>query len=62
MKDLVNRYSLDNYRSDQQRIIAGVLYEMDLRQFALRNPFTFSSDVTEDAYNLILESSAKYPA
>ena len=61
MKDLVNRYSLDNYRSDQQRIIAGVLYEMDLRQFALRNPFTFSSDVTEDAYNLILESSAKYP-
>ncbi len=61
MNALIERYKLNGYEEADQRIIAGVRYEMELREFALKNPFTFSSDIAEDTYNRILENSAKYP-
>jgi penicillin-binding protein 2 len=61
MNALVNDYQLADYTAEQQRTIAGVRYEMDIRQFSIKNPFTFSSDVTEEVYNTILENSPSYP-
>jgi len=57
MNAMVEQYELSGYTDEQKRIIAGVRYEMDIRQFSIKNPFTFSSDVTEDVYNKILENS-----
>lgn len=61
MNELVRRYKLENYTVKQQRIIAGVRYEIEIRDLTIRNPFTFSSDVTEETYNKILENSSAYP-
>ncbi len=61
MNALIERYKLNGYEEEAQRTIAGVRYEMELREFALKNPFTFSSDIAEGTYNRILENSAKYP-
>lgn len=61
MNALVEEYELSGYTDEQKRTIAGVRYEMDIRQFSIKNPFTFSSDVTEDVYNKILENSPAYP-
>ncbi|HPU57994.1 MAG TPA: penicillin-binding transpeptidase domain-containing protein, partial [Candidatus Avimonas sp.] len=61
MNAMVEQYELSGYTDEQKRIIAGVRYEMDIRQFSIKNPFTFSSDVTEDVYNKILENSPAYP-
>ncbi|MDD2417673.1 MAG: penicillin-binding transpeptidase domain-containing protein [Oscillospiraceae bacterium] len=60
MNQLVEQYSLEKYTPVQQRIIAGVRNEIDIRQFAIKNPFTFSSDVTEQVYNKILENSSVF--
>ena len=54
MDALAERYMLAGYSETEQRTIAGVRYEMELREFALKNPFTFSSDISEDTYNWIL--------
>lgn len=61
MNALVERYKLSGYSKNEQRTIAGVRYEMELREFALKNPFTFSPDISEDTYNWILENSARFP-
>ncbi len=61
MKEMVKRYLLSGYTDEEQRIAAGVRYEMETRQFSITNPYTFSNDVTEDTYNIILENSANYP-
>jgi penicillin-binding protein 2 len=61
MNALVERYRLSGYPAKQQRLIAGVRHEMEIRQFSIKNPFTFSSDVTEEVYNKILENIGAYP-
>ena len=61
MDALVERYKLDGFSQEEQRTIAGVRYEMELREFSLQNPFTFSSDISEDTYNWILENSNRFP-
>lgn len=58
---LVDKYKLGGYTPEQQRTILGVRYEIDIRDFSLTNPFIFSSDITEDTYNVILENNTKYP-
>ena len=61
MDALAERYHLTGYSQAEQRTIAGVRYEMELREFSLNNPFTFSSDISEDTYNWILENSSRFP-
>lgn len=61
MDALIELYALENYSAEQQRIIAGVRNEIDIRQFSVKNPFTFSSDVSEQAYNILLENSNSLP-
>ncbi|MDD2362464.1 MAG: hypothetical protein PHH84_05845, partial [Oscillospiraceae bacterium] len=60
MIQFVERYSLEKYTPAQQRIIAGVRNEIEVRQLSIKNPFTFSSDVTEQVYNKILENSSAF--
>lgn len=61
MAELVKRYSLENYSAEEQRRIAGVRYEMEVREFALKNPFTFSDDVSAETTYQIKEHNTEYP-
>ena len=61
MKWLVKRYCLEGYSTKDQRIAAGVQYEMEIRQFSAANPFTFSGDISEDTSYVILENNRDYP-
>ncbi|MDD3692811.1 MAG: penicillin-binding transpeptidase domain-containing protein [Oscillospiraceae bacterium] len=61
MDRLIELYYLEDYKPEQQRILAGVRNEIDIRQFGYKNPFTFSSDISEKVYNIILENSSSFP-
>lgn len=61
MTQLIKKYMLSDYTPEQQRRIAGVRYEMELRDFALKNPFTFSDDVSKDTTMTIKEHNQSYP-
>lgn len=61
MAQLIARYELEGYTAEQQRTLAGVRYEMEIRQFTVKNPFTLSTNVTESVYNRLLENSASFP-
>lgn len=61
MAALAEEFDAQDYTAAQQRTIVGVRYEIDNRDFSLSNPFTFSTDINEDAYNIILENSDQYP-
>lgn len=57
---LIELYELENYDAAQQRVIAGVRYEMGLTGFSASNPFVFSGNISEEtAYN-IMENSQTY--
>lgn len=61
MAELVKKYKLTDYTPEQQRRAAGVRYEMDQRDFSLKNPFTFSDDVSPDTTYKIKEHNNIYP-
>ena len=61
MAELVKRYALESYSTEEQRRIAGVRYEMEIREFALKNPFVFSDDVSSETTYQIKEHNAEYP-
>lgn len=61
MAELAIQYKLTAYSTEEQRAIAGVRYEIDTRNFSLKNPFTFSPDISEATYNTILENNTKFP-
>ena len=57
MTAMVELYHLENYTAEEQRIAIGVQYEMELRQFAMKNPYVFSSDISRDTMYKIQENS-----
>lgn len=61
MAELVKRYCLEAYSPADQRTIAGVQFEMELRQFGFTNPFTFSSDISKDTSFQIGENKSEFP-
>ena len=54
---MIELYHLENYTAEEQRIAIGVQYEMELRQFTMKNPFVFSSDISRDTMYKIQENS-----
>lgn len=50
-----------SYTAAQKRIIAGVLYEMELREFTMSNPFIFAEDVSMEAVIAVSERSVQFP-
>ncbi len=61
MAELCKRYLLEDYTPEQQRILAGVQYEMERREFGYYTPFTFSSDISKDTSYQISENNTRFP-
>ncbi|MBC8546871.1 penicillin-binding protein [Clostridiaceae bacterium NSJ-31] len=59
---LVNeRFGLADYTFEQQRLIAGVRYEMEQRGFNYETPYTFAEDISIDTITKIKENSYDLP-
>ena len=57
---MVKRYGLEGMNSRVQRTIMGVRYTMELKDFSVSLPYTFSMDVGEDIMTAIYESSKDF--
>ncbi len=51
----------DNFTPEQQRIIAGIRYDMLMRDFSLSNVFTLCEDITIDTVSKIKEKRIELP-
>ena len=60
MDALIERYQLENYPAADQRIAAGVQFEMELRGFSNKSPFVFSNDVSRETMLRIKENNNTY--
>ncbi|HEX3026599.1 MAG TPA: penicillin-binding transpeptidase domain-containing protein [Clostridia bacterium] len=61
MKKLVSRYHLEGNSSADQRTLAGIRYEMEIRDFTYSNPYEFASSVSIDTVTKIKERSTSLP-
>lgn len=63
MQKLYERYNLNKkgYSEDQKRVIAGVRYEMEIREFSRTIPFTFAQDVSSELVAVVKENSYMFP-
>ncbi len=53
---LVERYELENYTTQEQRIIMGVRYSMEIEDFSISYPYTFAEDIPTELMRKISES------
>lgn len=58
---MVEQYKLEGYDAAKQRQIAGVRYEMQLREFSSKNAFTFASSISKASSYAIQEQSGSLP-
>lgn len=61
MAALVETYGLQDYTPAEQRRLAGIQYEMALRQFGAFNAYVLASGVSKETSYLISENSADFP-
>ncbi len=59
INELIRKYEIDTvkYSREEQRIIAGIRYEMELKDFSYDNRFTLSDEVSIDTVMKLKESS-----
>lgn len=57
MAKLVERYELEDWDPQWQRILAGVRYQMQLEDFSASNSFTLASDVSAQTVAMVKERS-----
>ncbi len=63
LKEMCEKYDIpDSYTPAQKRIIAGVRYEMELREFTMSNPFVLAEDVSMETVIAVSERSVEYPS
>ena len=55
---LKDKYGLEEATDEEFRAIAGVRYEMYLRDFSMKTPFVFASDISMDTVTKISENSS----
>ena len=48
MTAMIEAYGLEEYTPIEQRRLAGIQYEMVIRDFSLKNPFVFCNDISRD--------------
>lgn len=58
---LVQRYELEDYTQEDARKIAGIRYEMERRDFSLRIPYTFATDVSIETVIYLKEHNYMLP-
>ncbi len=54
---LVERYELEKYKLQEQRIIMGVRYSMEIEDFSISYPYTFAEDIPTELMRKISESN-----
>lgn len=60
--ELVSKYKIaDTYTAEEKRTIAGIRYEMLLRDFSVSNRYTFAEDIPMDTVAKIKELSYNFP-
>lgn len=57
MDEMVDRYELKKYNQEEQRILMGVRYSMEITDFSISYPFTFAEDIPSELMLKISESS-----
>ncbi|MDD3430225.1 MAG: penicillin-binding transpeptidase domain-containing protein [Oscillospiraceae bacterium] len=58
---MVERYQLQALPEDMQRIVGGIRYQMELKEYSARNPYTLASDVSIKTVTTIKEQSLILP-
>lgn len=61
MEALMEKYDLQDYSPEEQRLIAGVRYEMTLTTFSLSNPYEFAEDISVELVATVKQLSDEYP-
>lgn len=61
LQQMVEKYYLGRYSEEEQRVLAGIHYEMETAGFAAKVPYTFASDVSDTTMYRILEQSSRFP-
>lgn len=61
MAALVRNYCLQEHTAAEQRLLAGVQYEMTVREFTAFNAYTFAAGVSKETSYLISENPDRYP-
>lgn len=61
LEQMVDRYQLADYTEEQQRVLAGIHYEMDTAGFSAKVTYTFAADVSAATMYRILEQSRQFP-
>lgn len=61
MEALIEKFDLEGYTPEEQRLIAGVRYEMMLTTFSLSTPYEFAEDISVDLVATIKQLSDEYP-
>lgn len=56
IKRMVEKYGLEKYSENEQRLIAGVRYSMDISDFSVSYPYTFAEDVSTEIMRKVSES------
>lgn len=61
MAALIEKFELEQYSAEEQRLIAGVRYEMLISSFNLSTPYEFSANVKVELVAAIKQQSEEYP-
>jgi len=62
MNEFFEKYSIgDNFKENEKRILAGVRYEMELRNFSSVTPFTIATNVSLNTVTVIKEQRLSFP-
>ncbi|MBR5524344.1 MAG: penicillin-binding protein [Clostridia bacterium] len=61
LDQIVKQYELDRYSPEEQRILAGIHYEMESAGFSAKVAYTFASDVSSTTMYRIMEYSTRFP-
>ena len=61
LEQMIKKYQLSDYAVEDQRILAGIHYEMESAGFSAKVPYTFAGDVSSTVMYQILENSTQFP-
>ena len=61
LQQMAEKYYLGDYSAEEQRILAGIHYEMETAGFSATVTYTFASDVSDTTMYRILEQSKQFP-
>lgn len=60
LKQMVEKYELADFTAEEQRILAGIHYEMETAGFSAKVSYTFAGDVSDTTMYRILEQSNRF--